>query len=34
MALRALIVDDNAQFLEAARALLERQGMRIVAVAS
>ena len=30
----ALIVDDNAQFLEAARALLERQGMRIVAVAS
>jgi DNA-binding NarL/FixJ family response regulator len=34
MALGALIVDDNAQFLEAARALLERQGMRIVAVAS
>ena len=34
MALRALIVDDNAQFLEAARALLERQGMTIVAVAS
>jgi DNA-binding NarL/FixJ family response regulator len=34
MAVRALIVDDNAQFLEAARALLERQGMTIVAVAS
>jgi DNA-binding NarL/FixJ family response regulator len=34
MAVRALIVDDNVQFLEAARALLERQGMRIVAVAS
>jgi two-component system, NarL family, nitrate/nitrite response regulator NarL len=34
MALRALIVDDNAQFLEVARALLERQGMTIVAVAS
>ena len=34
MALRALIVDDNAEFLEAARARLERQGMRIVAVAS
>jgi DNA-binding NarL/FixJ family response regulator len=34
MDVRALIVDDNAQFLEAARALLERQGMTIVAVAS
>jgi len=34
MVVRALIVDDNAQFLEAARALLERQGMEIVAVAS
>ena len=34
MSVRALIVDDNPQFLEAARALLERQGMRIVAVAS
>jgi DNA-binding NarL/FixJ family response regulator len=34
MAVRALIVDDNAQFLEVAGALLERQGMAIVAVAS
>ena len=34
MAVRALIVDDNAQFLEAASALLERQGITIVGVAS
>jgi len=34
MALRALIVDDNRQFLDAASALLESQGMTIVAVAS
>jgi DNA-binding NarL/FixJ family response regulator len=29
-----LIVDDNRPFLEAARALLERQGMRVVGVAA
>jgi CheY-like chemotaxis protein len=29
-----LIVDDNAHFLEAARRLLERQGMTVVGVAS
>ena len=34
MALRLLIVDDNAQFLQAARDLLEREGMDVVAVAS
>ena len=34
MALRLLIVDDNAQFLHAARDLLEREGMDVVAVAS
>ena len=34
MPVRALIVDDNAQFLEAASALLERQGITIVGVAS
>jgi CheY-like chemotaxis protein len=34
MALRLLIVDDNAGFLEAARALLEREGLHVVAVAS
>jgi DNA-binding NarL/FixJ family response regulator len=34
MALRSLIVDDNPSFLEAARALLERQGMSVVGVAS
>jgi DNA-binding NarL/FixJ family response regulator len=32
--LRCLIVDDNASFLKAARALLEREGMRVVGVAS
>jgi len=34
MALRSLIVDDNARFLTAARALLERQGIAVVGVAS
>ncbi len=34
MTLRLLIVDDNAQFLEAASGLLEREGMTVVAVAS
>jgi DNA-binding NarL/FixJ family response regulator len=34
MALRCLIVDDSAGFIEAARALLEREGVRVVAVAS
>jgi DNA-binding NarL/FixJ family response regulator len=34
MALRLLIVDDSDQFLEAARALLVRQGLDVVGVAS
>src|SRR3712207_3907412 len=34
MALRLLIVDDNAQFLTAARELLDREGMAVVGVAS
>jgi two-component system nitrate/nitrite response regulator NarL len=34
MALRLLIVDDSALFLDAARTLLEREGVRVVAVAS
>ncbi len=34
MDLRLVIVDDNPQFLEAARDLLEREGMTVVAVAS
>jgi CheY-like chemotaxis protein len=34
MAVRALIVDDNAEFLRTARALLERQGMTVVAAVS
>jgi DNA-binding NarL/FixJ family response regulator len=34
MMLRCLIVDDSPHFLEAARGLLERQGMKIVGVAS
>jgi DNA-binding NarL/FixJ family response regulator len=34
MPLRLLIVDDNAAFLEAARRLLEREGMSVVGVAS
>jgi CheY-like chemotaxis protein len=33
-ALRCLIVDDNSGFLQAARALLEREGLQIVGVAS
>ena len=32
--MRLLIVDDNSHFLEAARELLEREGMTVVAVAS
>jgi DNA-binding NarL/FixJ family response regulator len=34
MALRCLIVDDSPRFLEAARALLEREGIAVVGVAS
>jgi CheY-like chemotaxis protein len=34
MTLRLLIVDDNVQFLEAARNLLEREGVTVVALAS
>jgi DNA-binding NarL/FixJ family response regulator len=34
MMLRCLIVDDSPHFLEAARGLLERQGMTVVGVAS
>jgi DNA-binding NarL/FixJ family response regulator len=34
MALRLVIVDDSDSFLEAARVLLERQGMCVVGVAS
>ena len=34
MAFRVLIVDDNRQFLEAARDLLEREGLRVVGVAA
>jgi two-component system nitrate/nitrite response regulator NarL len=34
MTLRSLIVDDNAHFLTAARALLEREGVAVVGVAS
>jgi CheY-like chemotaxis protein len=34
MATRALIVDDNADFLAAARVLLEREGVQVLAVAS
>ena len=33
MTLRALIVDDNARFLDAARELLEREGIEVVGVA-
>ena len=32
--MRCLIVDDNRRFLDAARALLEREGLAIVGVAS
>ena len=34
MALRCLIVDDNEPFLDAARTLLEREGLTIAGVAS
>jgi DNA-binding NarL/FixJ family response regulator len=34
VALRCLIVDDNASFLKAAAALLEREGLSVVGVAS
>ena len=34
MALRCLIVDDSVGFLQAARALLEHEGVSVVAVAS
>jgi DNA-binding NarL/FixJ family response regulator len=34
MALRCLIVDDNELFLEGASALLEREGLEVVGVAS
>lgn len=34
MALRVLIVDDNESFLDAARVLLQRQGLLIVGAAS
>jgi two-component system, NarL family, nitrate/nitrite response regulator NarL len=34
MALRLLLVDDSSHFLQAARTLLEQEGMRVVAVAS
>jgi CheY-like chemotaxis protein len=34
MTLRCLIVDDSPRFLEAARGLLERQGVTVVGVAS
>jgi DNA-binding NarL/FixJ family response regulator len=34
MAVRCLIVDDNRSFLEAARTLLEREGLSIAGVAS
>src|SRR5688500_16385669 len=33
VALRCLIVDDNPGFLDAARALLEQEGLRVVGVA-
>jgi DNA-binding NarL/FixJ family response regulator len=33
MPLRSLIVDDDASFIEASRALLERQGISVVGVA-
>ncbi|HEY8202728.1 MAG TPA: response regulator transcription factor [Actinomycetota bacterium] len=34
MALRCLIVDDSTRFLDAARALLEREGIEVVGIAS
>jgi DNA-binding NarL/FixJ family response regulator len=32
--LRCLIVDDNARFLDAARGVLEREGVRVIGVAT
>jgi DNA-binding NarL/FixJ family response regulator len=34
MALRCVIVDDSGSFVEAARSLLEREGMRVVGAAT
>jgi DNA-binding NarL/FixJ family response regulator len=34
IAKRCLIVDDSAEFIDAARSLLEREGLRVVGVAS
>jgi len=34
VAVRVLIVDDNLQFLDAARVLLEREGLTVAGVAS
>jgi DNA-binding NarL/FixJ family response regulator len=34
VALRCLIVDDSTRFLDAARALLEREGIEVVGIAS
>ncbi|MGW0821281.1 response regulator [Streptomyces sp. NPDC002845] len=34
MSTRCLLVDDSARFLEAARTLLERDGLRVVGIAS
>jgi CheY-like chemotaxis protein len=34
MAVRCLLVDDNSGFLQSARLLLEREGIRVVAMAS
>jgi FixJ family two-component response regulator len=34
MTVRCLIVDDNAKFLEAAKNLLEREGLHVIGVAS
>jgi DNA-binding NarL/FixJ family response regulator len=34
MTLRLLLVDDSARFVQAARGLLERQGLRVVGVAA
>ena len=34
MTVRALIVDDNREFLQAAREMLEREGITVVAIAS
>jgi DNA-binding response OmpR family regulator len=34
MTVRAMIVDDNREFLQAAREMLEREGINVVAIAS